>query len=591
MSHFHSLLLLRIYRTLFCSETSPDYEPPSPTLSSPGPSISERGGQNSPPRFQKVAKVTPTVYKKFNTRSSTAAAAAASMVAVSPRLVQAVQPTMSSNVKAVAGVKRGHGTVGGPKAKEVKMYRVQPSSSSSNTSTSTKKLNVVSSPKKNAALSNGVRKILINTMDAKDLRTIKIINASTLKNAHLKIAAANLLQQSKQGLLPKNAMLPKEQYEMAVKQEWPDDDELFLDDALTTTTMKTEYDDDVEEDDEDDEDEDDFDRYSSGRPGGPNGTDKLVLTPEEKRLLSKEGITLPQNYPLTKHEERELKRIRRKIRNKISAQDSRKRKKEYVDGLEERVKQCTDENQSLLKRIKMLQGQNQSLMNQMKKLQNLISKNNTNSSSTAQPATCLMVLLLSMALIAAPNLKLGKRDTSAKESELAEAIQESLQQNRRSLLFDNLNTAEDDDMESMVCSENDFIAENENFIENFYNRIGVGGGGNSKKAAAATASVSTVGSNKKASSMFMDLDLDDTIWRAGQTAAAGSSSAFGKSANQNNGPVVDVMDNYLIMELRDNLLNNNHNNNNHGDDNRINNSMRVVHNQQRHTTENILFQD
>lgn len=135
----------------------------------------------------------------------------------------------------------------------------------------------------------------------------------------------------------------------------------------------------------------------------PSETDspypRLKLNAEEKRLLQKEGITLPSHYPLTKHEERELKRIRRKIRNKISAQDSRKRKKEYVDGLEDRVKQCTEENISLLKRIKALQSQNQSLAGQLKRLQALIQKGN----KSAQPATCLMVLLLSLALVALPN--------------------------------------------------------------------------------------------------------------------------------------------------------------------------------------------
>lgn len=63
----------------------------------------------------------------------------------------------------------------------------------------------------------------------------------------------------------------------------------------------------------------------------------MVLTDEERRTLIAEGYPIPQRFPLSKAEERSLKKIRRKIKNKISAQESRRKKKEYMEELEKKV--------------------------------------------------------------------------------------------------------------------------------------------------------------------------------------------------------------------------------------------------------------
>ncbi|XP_033926736.1 cyclic AMP-responsive element-binding protein 3-like protein 3 [Melopsittacus undulatus] len=128
---------------------------------------------------------------------------------------------------------------------------------------------------------------------------------------------------------------------------------------------------------------------------------ELVLTEDEKKLLAKEGVSLPTQLPLTKYEERVLKKIRRKIRNKQSAQESRKKKKEYIDGLESRMSACTAQNQELQRKVLHLEKQNSSLLEQLKKLQALVVQS---SNKAAQTGTCIAVLLLSFTLIIFPSM-------------------------------------------------------------------------------------------------------------------------------------------------------------------------------------------
>lgn len=100
-----------------------------------------------------------------------------------------------------------------------------------------------------------------------------------------------------------------------------------------------------------------------------------------------------------------------------------------------------------------MQTQNHDLMSKMKKLQTLLTKS---TGKSAQPATCLMILLLSMALVALPNLKLNKDTINA--SDLATAFGD--QQNRRNLLFDlksELEDLEPDDPLMYIPNEHDYV--------------------------------------------------------------------------------------------------------------------------------------
>lgn len=276
---------------------NPDYEALSPAMSSPGPSISERGGQNSPPRCQ-------TVYMhSINNDSSSLASTSSSSSLSTP--VTSNHITLGQNVRKTINIsnakvlKRGHVNVEKnhntnaktlsfkhneiikqktiaikPQTKEVKIIRMTPNklqnaktlnggiqkiiNNSSNKKVTiqlkspvvkqqmqlqkeqqTLKTITIPSSQANAVTASmvlnknqnltGVRKLIrvqntsannprsillpVSIQDIKDFRTIKIVNASNLKgkSPNIKLAAANLLQQSKQGLVQKNVMVSQEE--------------------------------------------------------------------------------------------------------------------------------------------------------------------------------------------------------------------------------------------------------------------------------------------------------------------------------------------------------------------------------------------
>lgn len=130
------------------------------------------------------------------------------------------------------------------------------------------------------------------------------------------------------------------------------------------------------------------------------GSGPLILTEEERRTLVAEGYPVPTKLPLTKAEEKALKKIRRKIKNKISAQESRRKKKEYMDALEKRVENCSNENTELRRKVDTLECTNKSLLQQLQALQALVAGKVSKSCRVAgtQTSSCLMMLVLCFAL-------------------------------------------------------------------------------------------------------------------------------------------------------------------------------------------------
>jgi len=120
----------------------------------------------------------------------------------------------------------------------------------------------------------------------------------------------------------------------------------------------------------------------------PDQSDKFQVTAEEQEVLTREG------WELT---EKNLKKARRKIKNKISAQESRKRKRDYVNNLEERISDFTSENQQLKRDLEKERSEKKTLMSQLRELQAVVGSRfqskNTKSTGTQTSAAVMVVLL------------------------------------------------------------------------------------------------------------------------------------------------------------------------------------------------------
>jgi cyclic AMP-responsive element-binding protein 3 len=127
----------------------------------------------------------------------------------------------------------------------------------------------------------------------------------------------------------------------------------------------------------------------------------MSFSEEEYRLLVKEGWKYPRSAKLSKDQEKELKKLRRKIKNKISAQDSRIKRRQYTKCLEEKVREQRHLNGGLKTRVTSLEKENNSLLSQLRELQSKLSK--LTRSGSASAGTALMLLGVCFSMFAAPH--------------------------------------------------------------------------------------------------------------------------------------------------------------------------------------------
>lgn len=142
---------------------------------------------------------------------------------------------------------------------------------------------------------------------------------------------------------------------------------------------------------------------------------------EKKRKIKEESHELHdalhyaqmvQNGAFVPEEDRQMKRQRRLIKNRESAQLSRLRKKMYIDDLEKKVNALTQDNDTLTKKVATLVQENKQLSDQVSSLQIALKQSQANANKKLVPSApsnngnknmkaagvCMLVILFSFGL-------------------------------------------------------------------------------------------------------------------------------------------------------------------------------------------------
>lgn len=133
------------------------------------------------------------------------------------------------------------------------------------------------------------------------------------------------------------------------------------------------------------------------------GADLLAsLTPRERDILESKGLSLDGTTPLSKEEEKRIRSERRKIRNKDSAKESRRKKTEYIQVLEKRAEASTQ----LKQRCDELEKENTTLLTRVAQMQKYIAEL-TRALPNTGAGFPLMMLLMTFSFLFAPSFLTG----------------------------------------------------------------------------------------------------------------------------------------------------------------------------------------